>query len=131
MARFLWVCLGGAVGTGLRYLVALGAARIFGETTVPYGTLAVNVVGCFLMSIVMTLATSITSFSPTLRFALATGFLGGLTTYSSFNFETTRLLQDRAHGTGVLYFALTVALCFAAGMLGFAVAGRFVPAAAP
>lgn len=131
MTRFLWVCLGGAAGTGVRYLVALGAARFLGATAVPYGTLAVNVVGCFLMSVVMTLATGVASFSPTLRFALATGFLGGLTTYSSFNFETTRLLQDRALGTGLLYFALTVGLCFAAGLLGFAVAERFVPPPTP
>jgi len=122
MARFLWICLAGAVGTGVRYLVAQGASRALGAGF-PYGTLIVNLVGCFLIAAVAHLAIAGTLISPTLRVVLTTGFIGGLTTYSSFNFETTRLLQDRT-ALGVLNFAATVAGCLLAGILGAAVARR-------
>lgn len=123
MVRLLWICLGGAVGTGLRYLVGLGAARALG-TTFPYGTLLVNVLGCFAMAAVMYATTTAAAFPPNLRFALTTGFMGGLTTYSSFNYETTRFVEDRAFGSALLYVGLTVVLCFTAGLLGLYAAER-------
>ncbi len=122
MARFFWVCVAGAIGTGMRYLVAQGASRALG-VGFPYGTLIVNLVGCFLIAGVAHLAVTGTLVSPTMRVVLTTGFIGGLTTYSSFNFETTRLLQDRT-ASGVLNFAATVVGCFLAGLLGAAVARR-------
>jgi len=125
MVRFFWICLAGAVGTGMRYLVALWAGRALG-TSFPYGTLIVNVVGCFLIAAIMRVALATTLVSPTLRLALTTGFLGGLTTYSSFNYETTRLLQERAWGPGLLNLVVTVAACFAAGLVGYVTAGRLM-----
>jgi CrcB protein len=116
MARFFWVCFAGAFGTGVRYLVAQGAARAFG-VGFPYGTLIVNIVGCFLIAAVAQLAVVGTLVTPAMRVVLTTGFIGGLTTYSAFNFETTRLLQDRT-AVGLLNFAVTVFGCLAAGLLG-------------
>ena len=84
MARLLWICLGGAVGTGARYLLSGWLLRWLGPAF-PYGTLAVNVLGSFLMGVLMHLALSTGSFSPTLRLTLTTGVLGGFTTYSTFN----------------------------------------------
>lgn len=123
MARFLWICLGGAAGTGVRYLVGLGATRAFGSTF-PWGTLIVNVLGCFLMAAIMYVATTVASFPPNVRFALTTGFMGGLTTYSSFNYETTRFFEDRAFGSALLYVGMTLVLCFVAGLLGIVVGQR-------
>jgi CrcB protein len=123
MARFLWIGLGGAVGTWARYLTALYAARTLG-TSFPYGTLIVNLVGCFLIAAVMHVALSTSHVPLTLRLTLTTGFLGGMTTYSSFNYETTKLLQERAWGTGLLNFAVTTSGCFAAGLFGLFVARR-------
>jgi CrcB protein len=125
MARFLWVCLAGAIGTGTRYLVGVWAGRTLGGSF-PYATLIVNVVGCFLIAAVMHVAITNTLLPPTLRFALTTGFIGGLTTYSSFNFETTRLLGERAWLLGAMNFVATVVGCFLAGLLGLAVARRLV-----
>jgi CrcB protein len=68
------------------------------------------------------------TFSPTLRLALTTGFMGGLTTYSSFAYETTRLAQDGALGAALLNFGLTTLACFAAVLLGLAVAQRLTGA---
>jgi len=123
MDRFVWICFAGALGTGTRYLVGLVAARSLG-TGFPYGTLFVNVVGCFLIAAIMHISLSTDLVPPTLRLALTTGFMGGLTTYSSFNYETTRFFQERAWTMGFLNYALTTTVCFAAGLLGFAAARR-------
>jgi CrcB protein len=123
MSRLLLVGFAGALGTMARYLVGLWAGRALG-TGFPFGTLAVNVVGCFLIAFVAELATSTTLISPTLRLTLTTGFMGGLTTYSSFNFETTRFLQDRAWSGGAMNFGATVVVCFLAGLCGLAAARR-------
>ena len=121
MEKLSWICFAGALGTGLRYLVGLWAGALFG-TSFPYGTLIVNVVGCFLMGGIMQTALSVATFSPSVRLVLTTGFMGGLTTYSSFAYETTRLAQDGARGTAALNFAATTVLCFLAVLLGFAAA---------
>lgn len=123
MARFLWICFAGALGTGTRYLVALWAGKALG-TAFPYGTLMVNLVGCFLIAAVMRFSLVTTVVPVTLRLALVTGFMGGLTTYSAFNYETTRLLQERAFGTAFLNFGITFIGCFVAGLLGLFVAER-------
>jgi fluoride exporter len=116
MERFFWICLAGAAGTGTRYLIALWAAQRFGSSF-PYGTLIVNVTGCFLIAVIMQVAIA-TSWSPTLRSALTIGYIGGLTTYSSFNYETTRLLQDGAPAVAALNAIVTLVGCVAAGWLG-------------
>lgn len=123
MERFLWICLAGALGTGLRYGVGLWAGQRLGASF-PYGTFIVNLTGCFLIALVIQTALNMASFPPTLRLALTTGFLGGLTTYSSFAYETTRLAQDGALGAAALNFSLTTAACFGAVLLGLAVAQR-------
>jgi len=125
MERLLWICFAGALGTGTRYLVNVWAAERFG-TAFPYGTLIVNVAGCFLIAVVMQIALSVSAFSPTLRLVLTTGFLGGLTTYSSFAYETTKLAQDGARGSAAWNFALTTSACFLAILLGLATARAFV-----
>lgn len=124
MTRFLIVCGSGAVGCGARYLVALWAAERFG-TKLPYGTLIVNVVGSFLIALVLELSIRLADFPPNLRLALTTGFLGGLTTYSSFNYETTALAFSGHTMRAVANLVLTIVICLVAGLLGILVARRF------
>ena len=123
MARFLWICLGGAIGTGARYLLSGWLLRITGSGF-PYGTLAANVIGSFLLGFLMEAAMT-TDFPPTLRLALTTGVMGGFTTYSTFNYETLQLFQDEAWLLGFANLGITVIACLAAGVLGLA-AGRLV-----
>jgi CrcB protein len=125
MTRVLLIGLAGALGTMTRYLVGLWAGKTLG-TGFPYGTLTVNVCGCFLIAAITHVALSTTLISPTLRLTLTTGFMGGLTTYSSFNLETTQFLQSRAWYTALVNVGATTLGCFAAGLLGFAVARRLV-----
>jgi CrcB protein len=127
MERFLWICFAGALGTGTRYLVGLWAAQRFG-LGFPYATLIVNVVGCFLIALVFQLALLVTTFPVNLRLALTTGFMGGLTTYSSFNHETTSLVQTGQARVAALYFVATVLGCVIAGLLGTLLARRLAGA---
>ncbi len=118
--RLFWISLGGAVGTAARYLLSGWMLKTAGPGF-PWGTLAVNVIGSFLLGLLA--AVGANAFSPTLRLALTTGVMGGFTTYSTFNYETLRALQDGAWGVAFANLFVTVFGCLAAGLLGFA-AGR-------
>lgn len=124
MTRFLWICLGGALGTGARYLVTGWVLKLTG-TAFPYGTLAVNLLGSFLLSAIVNVGLSTEWLSPTARLALTVGVLGAFTTYSTFSHETMRLLQDGAWLAAGVNVALTVTVCLVASFLGFA-AGRWL-----
>ena len=121
MRKLLLICCGGAAGTGARYLVAPGALRWLGPTF-PFGTLTVNVVGSFLLGAIMKLGLEHGLIDPDLRVILATGVMGGFTTYSSFNHETLGYLQRAQWLLGGGYLLATVLLCVAAGMAGIATA---------
>ena len=123
LTRILLVGFAGGLGSVARYLVSLGAARSL-PAWFPYGTLIVNVVGCFFITLVAELALRTTLVSPMTRLTLTTGFLGGLTTYSSFDLETTNLLRERAWSTAAANVGLTLGVCFIAGLLGLLVARR-------
>lgn len=117
MTRLLFVCLGGAIGSGARYLLSTWALSLFGAAF-PYGTLAVNALGCFVIAVVMRLGVDVELISPTLRLFLTTGIMGGFTTYSAFDYETFRYTQEGAYGLAALYVVLTLAICFVAGIAG-------------
>jgi CrcB protein len=124
MNQVLLIGLAGGLGTLARYGIGYWAGKALGAGF-PYGTFIVNVAGCFLIALVSELAVSLV-VSPGLKPILTTGFMGGLTTYSSFNYETTSLLRDRAWLTGLLNMGLTLVVCFLAGLLGLALARRLV-----
>ena len=114
--QLLWICLGGAAGTAARHLLTLWSNERFG-TQFPYGTLAVNLIGCFLISVVAQTAAA-GEWSPTLRLALVTGVLGGFTTYSAFNHETLRLFAQGHSGLAFTYVGATLAGGLLSGWLG-------------
>ena len=93
MLKVMMVAVGGGIGATTRYLVSTWAAEKFG-TNFPYGTLIVNVVGCFIIGAFMTLTTERLIVSPYWRLLVTVGFVGGLTTFSSYSYETFKLLQD-------------------------------------
>ena len=124
MERFFWICLAGAAGAGARYLIVLWTAQRFGSAF-PYGTLLVNLIGCFAIAGLMHAALTL-GWSPTLRAALTIGFIGGLTTYSSFNYETMRLFSEGAPAAAAANAALTMVGGLAAGWLGVLTAREFL-----
>ena len=119
--RFLLVCLGGAAGTGARYLFGGWAQRTLGAGF-PYGTLIINAVGSFLLVVIMHLSLETGAISPDARAILGTGVMGGFTTYSTFNYETFRMIQQGSFAMGALYLAATVVGCLGAGALGLVLA---------
>lgn len=121
MQQLALVCLGGAIGSGARYLVAMGAVRWIG-VEFPWGTLAVNLTGAFLIGLVQELAGA-RVLSESSRLLLSTGVLGGFTTYSAFSFETVRLVQAGAWRAAGLNVIVTTVLCLVLCAAGIA-AGR-------
>ena len=99
---------------GLVFLLLVMAALLFG----PAGTLVVNLVGSFLISLLMYLGADKQLISTPVRMVLCTGVMGGFTTYSSFNFETMRLWQQGSIGLGFLNLGATVVGCLLMGALG-------------
>lgn len=124
MDRFLLVCLGGAIGTGLRYLTGGLAARWLGADF-PYGTLIVNVVGSFLIGVIQQVSATTSIVPETARLFLTVGVMGGLTTYSAFSYETVRLMERGAWGQAWINVLATTALCLAVCLLGMAT-GRLI-----
>jgi CrcB protein len=117
--RLLLICLGGAIGSGTRYLTALVATRWFGGEF-PYGTLIVNLAGAFIIGLVQQLGTEAVVMPDTLRLFLTTGMMGGLTTYSTFSYETVRLMETGAWHQGWINIFVTTTLCLCLCFLGIA-----------
>ncbi len=122
--RFLCICLGGAFGTGARYLLGGWVERLT-ASALPIGTLCVNALGSFLLGLIMHVALTTDALSPTMRYTLTTGVMGGFTTYSTFNQETVESLRGGAWGLAALSVAITLVGCLVAGFLGLA-AGRLL-----
>jgi CrcB protein len=126
LKEFVWVCIGGASGSGLRFVVTSWTLARYG-TSFPYGTLAVNVVGSLLLACLFQLSRNATWLGPTLQVALGTGVMGGLTTYSTFNLEIVRYVQEGHVRMAAIYGTATFAACLLAGAAGIWI-GRTISA---
>ena len=131
MRDILFVAIGGSLGALARYGVGLAASQWIGKGF-PWGTLLVNVAGCFVMGIVMRLMFDLEShtkeaLTPAIHLqfaiwhkAIAVGFLGGLTTFSSFSGDTLREFQAGQPLVALANVAANVVFCLAAVWCGFA-----------
>jgi fluoride exporter len=106
MQRLLFIGLAGGIGTLLRYWVSEFSARRFGEDF-PYGTVVVNLAGCFFAGVLFYLMFERFAFSPTLRAIVLIGLLGGFTTFSSYGLQTFTLLRDGQMGLALFNIALS------------------------
>ncbi len=117
MRLLLLACAGGAIGAGLRFLVnSWFAARHMGAF--PFATITVNIVGSFLMGIVIAILLSRVPFSAEWRTFIATGILGGLTTFSAFSLDVVELWSARPPLDTMIYIAASVGLSIVALLLG-------------
>src|SRR5688572_7344668 len=126
MERLILVAAGGAIGSALRYLVAT-AALAWPGPGFPWGTLAVNLIGSFLIGLVQSLASESLALGEEARLFLATGVRGGHTTYSAFSYETVRLMERGAWGPAWLNVVGTTVACLTLCYVGL-LAGRMVMA---
>jgi CrcB protein len=112
------VALAGALGTLARWGFVSAAARL-SLTAFPWGTLAVNALGCFAFGAVAAVADSREAISHDSRLVLTTGFLGAFTTWSTFAFETDQIFRSGNAGTSAVYVALHLVLGLGLVALGW------------
>jgi fluoride exporter len=123
--QLLFICVGGALGTGVRYLVNVAMVEWLGPVF-PYGTLTVNLVGSFIIGIVQEVGLGPTPLiSDDVRLFVTVGMMGGLTTYSTFSYETVKLMEAGAWPQAWMNVIVTTVLCLTLCFAGIAV-GRAV-----
>lgn len=116
--KLFYVGIGGFIGACLRYAISANTTKLSG---IPFGTLIVNVVGGILIGLIMELSLTTDLISPNLKLFLTTGIMGGLTTFSTFSYETISLFSDGSYILAVLNICLNLFLS-----LGGVVAGKFI-----
>ncbi len=123
MVKYFMVMLGGAVGSLARYVLGTAIMSRFGSKF-PLGTMIINVTGSFAIGVLMTLLTERLQPHPYWRLILVIGFLGGYTTFSSFEYESLRAVRDGGLIPGLVNIVGSVALGFAAVWAGAVLAAR-------
>ena len=121
MQNLLYVGLGGATGSILRYLASKWMDRLFPTTALPIGTFTVNIVGCLVLGILAGLADSRDLIRAEVRLLLMVGLLGGFTTFSTFGYETLTLARGSERWLPFVYVGASVMLGVAAAWVGNAI----------
>jgi fluoride exporter len=125
LIRYLMVGVGGFLGSVLRFWLGSFIGGRLGARF-PYGTFVINVTGSFLIGMIVTVLATKAHWSPNWRYLIPIGFIGGYTTFSTFEFETLRLAQDGQMLMAILNVTLSVVVGFV-GVWAGAVAGRAIP----
>jgi CrcB protein len=115
--QIIYIAVFGALGCLSRYFLSGAVYGILGRGF-PYGTFVVNLIGAYAIGLVMELGIRSAIISPNLRMGIAIGFLGGLTTFSTFSYETFRLLEDGEFLVASMNVFLSVLVCLAFTWLG-------------
>ncbi|MGA3026944.1 MAG: fluoride efflux transporter CrcB [Bryobacteraceae bacterium] len=121
--KYLVVLAGGGAGSLARYVASTAIMQRFGGAF-PLGTFVVNITGSFLIGLLMTLFTERLDWNHTWRLLLVTGFLGGYTTFSSFEYESLQALRQGAKWAGLFNVVGSVVAGYVAVWLGAALAER-------
>ena len=124
MQNYFLVFVGGGIGASARYYLS-GAVYRFLPSDFPYGNLVVNITGCFLIGMLMTLLEERFISEPSLRIFLTIGILGGFTTFSSFSYETIALFRDAEILRAMLNVGVSIFGCLAATALGILIGRLF------
>ena len=122
--RLLLIAIFGALGTLARYGLQ-GVVQIKMGSTFPYGTLLVNLTGCFFLGLIGQMTLNRMIVSPEWRVAIAVGFFGGYTTFSSFGWETAKMLEAGEWLWASTYVAASVVLGLFLSVAGIRLANRF------
>ena len=123
--KYLMIGIGGFAGAVARFWLGGYISNRMG-TKFPWGTFVINVSGCFVIGLIVTVLAERTHWSPNWRYLIPIGFIGAYTTFSTFEFETFQSLQDGQWLMAALNVALSVVLGFIAVWCGV-IAGRAIP----
>jgi CrcB protein len=122
--RLLWIAIFGAAGTLARYGLQ-GLVQIRSASTFPYGTLLINLTGCFFLALIYQFTINRMVISPELRIAIGVGFFGGYTTFSSFGWETAKMLEEGAWLPAAVYVSVSVVFGLLLSFAGIRLASQF------
>ena len=122
--NIILIGIGGGTGSILRYLTSVYISRNF-SSYFPFGTFAVNVIGCLIIGIAYGLSVRYSAISPSVRLFLTTGFCGGFTTFSAFAYENVKLLEQSNFTGFALYSVASFVLCIAAVFAGLLITKLF------
>jgi CrcB protein len=122
--KYLLILLGGGVGSLSRYVIGSALVTRYGTRLPIVGTMTINITGSFLIGLLMTLITERFGANQNLRPLLVIGFLGGYTTFSSFEWETYAVIRDGGFWIGIFNVVGSVMLGYAAVWLGAMIARR-------
>jgi CrcB protein len=125
LIKYLMVGVGGFLGSVLRFWLGSYIGGRLGARF-PYGTFVINATGSFLLGMIVTVLAAKAHWSPNWRYLIPIGFIGGYTTFSTFEFETLRLAQDGQMLMAILNVTLSVVVGFV-GVWAGAIAGRAIP----
>lgn len=117
--NYFVVAAGGFLGAIARFGMAQLLVYPVYTTGFPWGTLITNLLGCFVLSLFLTVTLDLLVISPYLRLGISTGFLGAFTTFSTFSLETVRLMQSHQFWYAGLYLFASIFLCIAMSAFGF------------
>jgi CrcB protein len=120
MAKIVYIGLGGFVGASLRYLIGGWVHRLIDKPWLPYGTFAVNMLGCFFIGLIIGLSESRQFLTPEMRLFIVTGLLGSLTTFSTYALESFNLFRDGEIAASLVNVGIHVVVglvCVALGMM--------------
>jgi CrcB protein len=122
----IWlVGVGGLVGSMARYSMGMWMQSVLGNSSVPYGTVTVNVVGCFLIGLLAGLAETRQFFGEATRAFVIVGLLGGFTTFSAFGYETLALVRDGHAVAAAANVGIHVGFGLVAVWIGFSISQQY------
>lgn len=125
MKKILALGIGGFIGSNLRYFITLKTHALFGNNF-PYGTFAVNILGCFFLGFLAVYGNEVVNLSTNTKLLLGTGMMGALTTFSTFSFETFSLMRHSSYRLAFTSMALNLFLGIIAVWMGFELAKKLI-----
>lgn len=124
-SQFAWVALGGALGASGRFWLSAWLNEL-NRSTFPLGTFAVNSIGSFLFGVLFVIIMSSTTLKEPMRLLVLVGFMGAFTTFSTFSFETVRLIQEQQAMMAAINVISNCLVCFAGVWIGSVIARALI-----
>lgn len=125
LKKYFYISIGGALGAALRYAISINHIWIYNEN-IHFNTLIINVTGCFILALFLTVAFEVMEIDADIRLGVSTGFLGAFTTFSTLCNETVELIADNEYFAAMIYVTASTILGLAAAYFGVVLARKSI-----